>query len=1673
MQTKDQLAILSASSLLLAALATPTINAQTADDFNPNVGGTVATLAVQSDGKVLIGGQFQSVAGQQRLQLARLNPDGSLDPVFNPGTDPFARVSSLAVQPDGKILVGGRFSTLAGQTRVCVGRLNADGTLDSFSPELSTDNFSLRVSSQVLQPDGKIIMGGTFDRVNGVTRSNIARLNPDGTVDTSFNPGTDGDVVTVGIQPDGKILLGGAFTTVAGQTRNHFARLNPTGTLDTTFNPNANAGVYATAVQPDGKIVVAGIFTTIGGQTRSNIARLNPNGTLDTMFNPGANGEINALTMQTDGKILVGGFFWEIGGQPRAFIARLHADGNVDATFDPGASSRVFAIVAQPDGKVLVGGEFTSAGGQNRLFVARLNNTEPATQSLEYDGAAVTWLRGGTSPEVWRAAFDYSTNGLDWVNLGNGSRVAGGWQFVSSLAPTGSTIRARGHVVGSRESAGWFASTVIGPIAFDVLPISRTNNAGTAVSFSAHAVGPEPITYQWLKDGMPLADGGSIAGSLTPTLTLTNVTKGDEGAYSLVASNAGGNITSVVATLTVSVNLVMLDPTFNPSGLSYPSRLAVQPDRKILVGGNGSLARLHVDGGADSTFRPPTSAGFVVRPVAIQPDGKIVVGVGGDPAHPLGRFNPDGTREEGFNPSVGGDSVVYSIAVQPDGKILFTGPFSTVAGQPRTNIARLNPNGTLDTTFNVAAGSHIDYDYTWISSLAVQPDGKILIGGYFSRVSGQARTNIARLNSNGSIDISFNANAAGSSYPSISSIALQADGKVLVGGLFGTLNGQLRQNLGRLNPNGTLDTTFAPEVGGVYSYVYALAVQTDGKILIGGYFNSVSGVERRFLARLNADGTPDLDFNPAPNASVDAIAIQPDGNILVAGSFTNILGQARVGLARLVNTMPATETLDYDGTNVTWLRGGTGPEVWRTTLEHSADGIAWTTAGVGTRIPGGWQWSSGTLPAGGTLRARGHVTGGREGSGWFIQSVIGAPAFDFLPLSRTNNAGTIAAFSASAIGDGPHTYQWFKDGVPLADGENISGAQTSTLTVSNVLEADEGGYTVAISNATDGVTSPVATLTVIDPFIIGQPIGQNRQVGQSATFTVSAIGTPALNYQWFHDGQLLLNATDATLTVTNIQVPDAGAYTVTVSNVHGAVTSTPAILSVNVVQADPGFSPGLSLNPSSHALGPLAIQADAKILVGGAFVTTTRSNIARLNPDGALDLGFNATAVLPEFLLYPGVTSLAIQPDGKLLVGGSFTKLAGLTRTCLGRLNSNGTIDAAFNPNISGAIDYNYVRTMAIQTDGKIVIGGFFFVVNGQNRYWLARLNANGTLDTAFNPAVDSLVTGLIIQSDGKILVAGSFATVGGQARHGLARLNSTGTLDSTFNAGAIEGRINSIAVQPDGKILVGGSFSAIGGQPRTNLARLNVNGMLDTDFSPATTGSYGDPNVTALAVQADGKVVIAGYFTAVNGLPRQQIARLNADGSLDPLFNPGAGSPPTCLAIQGDGKILMSAGVAITRLNPTEETSETLSADSATVTWLRGGCSPEVWRTTFEHSTNGVTWTSLGNGTRVPGGWQLTGASIPDGATIRARGYAAGAAELSSAAWFVETLLGPPPPAWLSFTPHGSIIVLTWTNAAFSLQAAPLPDGPYTAVLGATSPYTNSTSAPQQFFRLQRNPAP
>ena len=368
--------------------------------FDPgnNANGVVESMNLQPDGKIIVTGHFSS-------KIVRLNSDGSKDLSFSQPADWGAILKDAVILPDGKIIIVGNFTSYDGVPVNHIVRLNTNGTLDNtFNQGTGANNY---LNTIALQADGKIIIGGVFTEYNGIARGGIARLNADGTIDNTFDPGTglsgiSAEAETMAIQSDGKILLAGKFTSYDGNVANLSARINADGSFDASYNiPSISGGAPAErkiatfTIQPDGKIIIGGHFETVSGVSRNGIARLNSDGTIDTSFNPGSGIQITygtlvaVVSIMSDGKILIGGKFNTFDGANRKSIARINTSGSLDSVFDPGTglSSSIFQPMAnnfqiQPDGKILIGGDFSGYNGTQRYNVARLNG-DGGTTSVE------------------------------------------------------------------------------------------------------------------------------------------------------------------------------------------------------------------------------------------------------------------------------------------------------------------------------------------------------------------------------------------------------------------------------------------------------------------------------------------------------------------------------------------------------------------------------------------------------------------------------------------------------------------------------------------------------------------------------------------------------------------------------------------------------------------------------------------------------------------------------------------------------------------------------------------------------------------------------------------------------------------------------------------------------------------------------------------------------------------------------------------------------------------------------------------------------------------------------------------------------------------------------------------------------------------------------------------
>jgi len=396
--------------------------------FSPRLNNASAVyfVTLQPNGQILIGGAFLSINGTAITNVARLNQDGTLDATFNPsGAAAFGSVDAIAVQNNGKIVIGGAFASIAGVAPQNLARLNANGSVDpTFDPNLFVDG---PVNAVVMQPDGRILLGGSFNTIDNVDRVSLARLNTNGTLDMSFDAcvsASAGDGATaLSVLGNGQILASGNFSFRTNTVfRNGIARLDPCGDVDLTYapQPGIDSGAsYIFALRSNGKVILGGDFKFYGFDNRSGVTQLSASGTVDTNFDPGTGidqgNTVYAMALQSDGKVVIGGDVTSYNEQPHSGLARLNLDGTLDLNCDPGLgpNNSISSMVIQPDGRILVAGKFTSFDGQPRSGLARLGGARLGPISQLENGQFQMLFYGNDQAHY---SLQASSDGKHWTN---------------------------------------------------------------------------------------------------------------------------------------------------------------------------------------------------------------------------------------------------------------------------------------------------------------------------------------------------------------------------------------------------------------------------------------------------------------------------------------------------------------------------------------------------------------------------------------------------------------------------------------------------------------------------------------------------------------------------------------------------------------------------------------------------------------------------------------------------------------------------------------------------------------------------------------------------------------------------------------------------------------------------------------------------------------------------------------------------------------------------------------------------------------------------------------------------------------------------------------------------------------------------------------------------------
>ena len=471
------------------------------------------------------------------------------------------------------IYVGGAFTNIGGKTRNYIARLNSDGTVDStFNP--NADNW---VYSIALDSSGNLYLGGLFNNIGGQARNSIAKLDSTtGVADATFNPNANDRIDTIVFDSSGNPYVGGGFITIGGQSHNRIAKLNPTtGALDATFNPNATNSVSDLAFDSSGNPYVGGSFTTISGQIRNSIAKLNPiTGVPDATFDPNGNGDIREIAFDSSGNPIVVGGFSIIGGQSRNNIAKLDPiTGLADLTFNPNADNAVLSIAFDSSGNSIVGGNFTIIGGQIRSYIAKLNSTT---------GLADATFNPDTSGSVTAIAIDSSGNpivGGAFFSISGQAR-----NYIAKLDPTTGAPDA----IFNPDADNTVRAIAIDPKR-DILytPNANFNGIDTFTYTAKDSSGiSSPITVTVLINDSPVLDNSG-----TPTLNAQ--TQNDSNStgtlISTIIANLGGTkITDPNASASQGIAITTLDTAngtwqYTTDGTTWNNAPAVSATNALLL----------------------------------------------------------------------------------------------------------------------------------------------------------------------------------------------------------------------------------------------------------------------------------------------------------------------------------------------------------------------------------------------------------------------------------------------------------------------------------------------------------------------------------------------------------------------------------------------------------------------------------------------------------------------------------------------------------------------------------------------------------------------------------------------------------------------------------------------------------------------------------------------------------------------------------------------------------------------------------------------------------------------------------------------------------------------------------------------------------------------------------
>ncbi|SDD07563.1 protein of unknown function [Aquimonas voraii] len=1261
------------------------------------------------EGFVYLAGCFSEAAGLARNGAARVSASGSgaVDPTWNPAPQSNACLYGLNVTPN-HVYLGGFLSQLGGVAVQRVGRVAKTGA-GAADPSWRPATDGLFTFGVWAKADGTALLLGDFVQVGATYTPGVARLDASGNASASGPYSEDrGWVEALASAPDGGTYVGGRFQRIGAAFRPGLLRLTPAGALDAGWLPPLVGRRWVSALASDANhVYVGGEFASAGTPTVNNLLRLTHSGSFDSNWIPGASGPVLALAIdEAANTVFAGGPFNAVAGQARNNIAELSRSTGLPTAFNPNPNAQVRAIAPIGDA-VFIAGNFSSVAGVARSRVAKVNRSGALDPNFVANAnSTVRALLPGPDGTLYVGGFFTSISGLGRTGLARLSQASGApdpsWTTFPNSAVTTLAAASDGIYAGGNFSS-------MGDQPRQLLARISHGNQVAALFAPSLDVGLTTVMEQ---GGRVLAGGfmgyyapasqrqvGLLAFPLnaTPVATTTTITSDSPersqpfqlyrvtvnvvGAGGLPAANQRVDISDDRGELCSA----LLDSAGNgacelvgrvPGTRQLTARFAGTP---LLL--PSSATEPHTVAGESST--PPVNTAIDLRsasaPVASVrlSDGSLVIGgsfnrVGDQIRRGLAKLRPDGSLDTAFSADVIGS--VTGLARDSADNIYVLGAFGYIDGVQRRSIAKLTPAG--DVVAGWTAGNTALDTSVGPARLAVEPDGNVLVQTVPALVTtpqnGSFISNqVIRLSgSTGAVMPGFSVELSTNTFTRAVSANLLVEGSMLyVYGSFDRVNGADVAQIARVSlVGGVLDPSFVLNPGGPVaggSYPVQVAIQDGaGGLYLAGSFTQLAGQAVTQPVRVSGAGTVSPAFAPTGFTGVGAMLLL-EGSLYVSGSNCVSGAACTFATSKLDPQTGLADPAFQSGFSSSALQP-LGADLW---LSYGAQLL-----------------DANQVLALGAIRLRG--TDGVR-----------------VPTEFVTRPPFIRALARQP------------DGATLIGGNfvRVGGNQANLVRVTAT-----GQFDTAFAPALDGRSVVALSVSASGEIFAGSG-------GALFKFTPSGARDPSFGT----GGEVALAGTVFALAPQPDGLLAGGQFSV----IGGVSRQALAKLDPGTGAVDPTWNAQISNNGAV-----LAIQrtVSGDLFLGGSFTSVggqPRQNLARITSTGALSSSWSASA-------NSIVWSLLLDDDA-LYVGGGFSSLGGSARQRIGRLDASTGALQPWNPN-SGTISGS-VLAMAASQDGGVFVGGSFRSMGGAFRSSAAKLDrVTGLADPNWNPSFDGPVYAIL-----------------------------------------------------------------------------------------------------------------------------------------------------------------------------------------------------------------------------------------------------------------------------------------------------------------------------------------